>query len=193
MKRDQERLFSGGLGPELDFLRQLWALDHALQLRSTTMAQKIGVTSPQRLVLRLVGRFPGVLAGSLARLLHLDPSTVAGIVSRLEKRGLVGRQTDRVDRRRRRLFITPQGTQLLSLPEETIERATTRTLRSLSAGTRHLRSGSWRNSRLNCSGLRTSAENVDETARPDTMRGPRPRPRVPPSARRACPLRPGPS
>jgi len=133
MKRDEERLFSGGLGPELDFLRQLWALDHALQLRSTTMARRIGVTSPQRLVLRLVGRFPGVLAGSLARLLHLDPSTITGLVSRLEKEGLIGRQIDRVDRRRRRLIITAKGTELLSAPEETIESATTRTLGSISA------------------------------------------------------------
>ena len=43
------------LGPTLDFLRLLWELDHALQRRSKRMARALGLTGPQRLVLRIVG------------------------------------------------------------------------------------------------------------------------------------------
>jgi DNA-binding MarR family transcriptional regulator len=120
------------LGPELEFLRRLWAVDHALQLQSIRMSRLLGVTGPQRLVLRLVGRFPGVLAGGLARLLCLHPSTVTGIVNRLEKRGLLKRHTDVSDRRRQRLLITPRGAQLLQAPVATVESATRRTLKAFS-------------------------------------------------------------
>ena len=126
-----EEALGADLGPELDFLRRLWALDHALQIQSRKMAQRVGITGPQRLVLRLVGRFPGVLAGNLARLLCLHPSTVTGIVNRLEKRGLLQRHTDGADRRRHRLLITPRGAELIVAPGETVEGATRRALATI--------------------------------------------------------------
>ena len=74
------------LGKPLEFMRSLWALDHALQSRSKAMAAALGVTGPQRMVVRLVGRFPDIAAGSLAELLMVHPSTLTGIVQRLESR-----------------------------------------------------------------------------------------------------------
>src|ERR1043166_1406830 len=41
-------------GAALDFMRAVWALDHALRSRSKRMKREIGLTGPQRLVLRLV-------------------------------------------------------------------------------------------------------------------------------------------
>ena len=110
-------------GPGLDFLRELWALDHALQRLSKHMERTIGVSGPQRLALRLVARFPGLPAGRLARLLHLHPSTVSGLVSRLADRGLIARSSNGPDRRRVLLRITPAGMELLSRPATTIESA----------------------------------------------------------------------
>ena len=133
MTRGETDALGADLGPELDFLRRLWALDHALQLQSRYMSQRVGITGPQRLVLRLVGRFPGVLAGNLARLLCLHPSTVTGIVNRLEKRDLIRRHTDGADRRRHRLVITPRGAELILTPGETVESSTRRALATLSA------------------------------------------------------------
>ncbi len=133
MTRGQVEALGADLGPELDFLRRLWALDHALQIQSRAMSHRVGITGPQRLVLRLVGRFPGVLAGSLAKLLCLHPSTVTGIVNRLEKRDLVRRHMDGVDRRRHRLAITPRGAELILTPGETVESCTRRALNTLSA------------------------------------------------------------
>ena len=111
------------LGPRLDFLRELWALDHALQKLSKRMERTLGVSGPQRLALRLVGRFPGLPAGRLARLLHLHPSTVSGMVKRLAGRGFIARSSDGPDRRRSQLRITPAGIELLSRPQATIESA----------------------------------------------------------------------
>ncbi len=111
------------LGPGLDFLRELWALDHALQKLSKRMERTSGVSGPQRLALRLVARFPGLPAGRLARLLHLHPSTVSGLVKRLADRGLILRSSDGPDRRRALLRVTPAGIELLSLSHPTIESA----------------------------------------------------------------------
>ena len=55
------------LGPVLDFLRLLWAVDHGLQSVSKRMEAEHGITSPQRLVLRIVGLQPGIPAGRVAR------------------------------------------------------------------------------------------------------------------------------
>lgn len=119
------------LGPDLAFLRELWALDHALQKRSKRMAKNLGVTGPQRLALRLVSRFPGLPAGRLARLLHLHPSTVSGVMKRLVSRGLLSRRSDSPDRRRSLLQITPAGLALLGQPQPTIESGVQKALRSL--------------------------------------------------------------
>ena len=64
------------LGPVLEFMRALWALDHALQSASKRMEASFGVTAPQRIVIRIVGRFPKISAGELAEILHLHPSTL---------------------------------------------------------------------------------------------------------------------
>jgi DNA-binding MarR family transcriptional regulator len=96
----------------LSLLSALWQLDHALQARSRQMAQTLGVTGPQRFVLRLVTRTPGISAGELARQLHLDPSTLTGVLRRLEARGLLERKRDAADGRRQLLTATAQGAQL---------------------------------------------------------------------------------
>src|SRR3954469_22948255 len=76
------------LGDVLEFMRVLWALDHALQSASKSMAARLGVTGPQRLVVRMVGRYPDISAGALARLLHVLPSTLTGVLQRLVARDL---------------------------------------------------------------------------------------------------------
>ena len=119
------------LGPDLTFLRELWALDHALQKFSKRMATDLGVTGPQRLALRLVSRFPGLPAGRLARLLCLHPSTVTGVVKRLVSRGLLSRRSDGPDRRRVLLQITPAGLALLGQPQPTIESGVRKALDNL--------------------------------------------------------------
>lgn len=109
------------LGEALEFMRLLWAVDHGLQRRSKRMAATLGITGPQRLVIRLLGRAPGLSAGQLARVLHLHPSTLTGILDRLEARGLVARRADPTDRRRSILGLTAAGRRLDVAAAGTIE------------------------------------------------------------------------
>jgi DNA-binding MarR family transcriptional regulator len=58
-----------------------------------------GLTGPQRSVMHAVVRLGRVSVKELSRQVGLAHSTVSGIVDRLEKRGLVERQTDKEDHR----------------------------------------------------------------------------------------------
>ena len=93
----------------LEYLPLLWAIDHALQQHSRRMTRELGVTGVQRLAIRVVGRYPDLTPGQLAAVLHLHPSTVTGIVQRLQRGGFVLRRIDRADRRRSRLLLTARG------------------------------------------------------------------------------------
>ncbi len=97
------------LGRVLEFMRLLWAVDHALRSRSRRMRRELGLTGPQRLAVRLVGRFPGLSARDLASLLRLHPSTLTGVLERLVARRLVVREADPKDARRARLTLTRLG------------------------------------------------------------------------------------
>jgi DNA-binding MarR family transcriptional regulator len=119
------------LGPVLDFMRALWALDHSLQSASKRMEAQLGVTAPQRLVIRIVGRFPGISAGEVSEILHLHPSTLTGVLKRLEQRGLVARRADPGDARRALLDLTDRGRDVDGLRSGTVESAVRRALRRM--------------------------------------------------------------
>jgi len=120
------------VGDVIDFLRLIWAVDHALQRRSKAMRAALGITGPQRLVLRLVGRFPSVHARQLADVLHLHPSSLAVLLKRLEARGRIRRRPDQRDRRRWLLGLTRRGRALNRSAPGTIEAAVQRTLHATS-------------------------------------------------------------
>jgi len=125
--------FVPALGETGEFLRLLWSIDHGLEVASRAMGRSCGLTGPQRLVLRFVGRFPGISAGTLSSLLHLDPSTLTPTLKRLEERGLLGRWPDRRDARQILLGLTPAG-QALDVPApHTIEQAVASALATASA------------------------------------------------------------
>jgi DNA-binding MarR family transcriptional regulator len=105
----------------LTFLRLLWAIDHALQSHSKRMARELGITGPQRLVLRVLARYPDLTAGQLASLLHLHPSTLTGVIRRLQGHGLILREVDQGDRRRVRLLLSARGRAMAARHSGSIE------------------------------------------------------------------------
>jgi DNA-binding MarR family transcriptional regulator len=109
------------LGEPVEFLRLLWAVDHALQTTSKRMARSLGVTGPQRLVIRIVGRSPDISAGELAEILCIHPSTLTGILRRLLTRQLISSRPDWDDRRRVLLALTASGRELDRHSQGTVE------------------------------------------------------------------------
>ncbi len=117
----------------LDFLRMLWQLDHALQTRSSWMLKHLGVTGPQRLVLRLVGASPGIAASDIAATMMLHRSTMTGILKRLERRQLLERFADPSDGRRALFRLSAAGERLNQTRSGTVELAVRRVLAKASA------------------------------------------------------------
>lgn len=99
----------------------LWAADHGLNRISKRMEATVGVTGPQRLAIRIIGRFPWITAGRLATILHIHPSTLTGILRRLEARGLLMRRSDARDARRSLLRLTSEGKRRDARHARTIE------------------------------------------------------------------------
>jgi DNA-binding MarR family transcriptional regulator len=115
----------------LHFMQLLWELHHNLQARSKQMESALGVTGPQRLVVRLVGRHAGISAGELAALLHLHPSTLTGVLRRLEQHGLLHRRSDPKDGRRVLLTLTAAGRRVDARRSGTVESAVQQALSRL--------------------------------------------------------------
>lgn len=74
---------------------------------------EVGITPVQYAILQMVHNQPGFDQRTLAGNIALDTSTTAGVVDRLEARGLLTRNASPSDRRVRLLALTPAGEQLL--------------------------------------------------------------------------------
>jgi len=118
-------------GETLQFLQGVWELVHALDVRSKRMAQTLGVTGPQRLVIRIVGQKPSQTASEISQMLGKHPSTLTGVLARLEDRGLLDREIDAADRRRARFTLTAAGKKIDRERRGTVEAATRRALSRL--------------------------------------------------------------
>jgi MarR family transcriptional regulator, organic hydroperoxide resistance regulator len=115
----------------LAFMRLLWAVDHGLRSLSKQMQARIGMTGPQRLALRIVGRFPRMMPSELADLLHLDRGTLTGILERLAAQQLLVREPHQDDGRSVLLRLTARGRLLDRETAGTVEACVRRALASV--------------------------------------------------------------
>ena len=115
-------------GETLQFMQYLWHLAHALQVRSRRMMRKLGITGPQRLVVRVIGQTPGIAPRDLATTLGLHPSTLTGVLARLVRDGLIDRRADPEDGRRSQIWLTAAGKRIDRERRGTVEAAVRRAL-----------------------------------------------------------------
>ena len=77
-----------------------------------------GITGPQLWAIKTIAECASIKGAELARRMYLHPTTVVGIIDRLEARGLVVRTRSMVDRRIVELDLTELGKTLVaSAPE----------------------------------------------------------------------------
>jgi DNA-binding MarR family transcriptional regulator len=112
----------------LDFMRLLWRIEHGLQSTSKRMESELGITGPQRLILKIVDSHPGITSRELSVLVRLHPSTLTGILRRLESKGLIRRTLDNEDHRWRHLHATAQARPFTRRSSGTVESAIQRAL-----------------------------------------------------------------
>ena len=102
--------------PDLDdeIIIAIRRISQAVESYSRYLWQEYGLTSPQLGALRELEKSPLATPGHLAEQLHVSPQTIAGILKRLEQRGLISRARDENDRRSFSLQITDEGRRLAS-------------------------------------------------------------------------------
>ncbi len=109
-------------------IRRLHQIAVALFLQET---EAHGVTPVQFAALQAVANEPGIDQRTLAGRIGFDTSTIAGVIDRLETRGLLRRQVSPDDRRVRQLALTPEGEALLHAVQPGMQAAQVRILAPL--------------------------------------------------------------
>src|SRR5215207_10606853 len=71
--------------------------------------RRLGLTRAQWLVLTRLYRRPGTSQTELAEMLEVDRASAGRMIDRMEKGGWVERRADPVDRRVKRLHLTPEA------------------------------------------------------------------------------------
>jgi DNA-binding MarR family transcriptional regulator len=85
--------------------------------------EAFGTTPVQTSVMQIALLFPGIEQAALAGEIGVDRTTTSNVLNRLEKRGLVRRESDPRDKRLRRVFLTPAGETMLAEMQGALDRA----------------------------------------------------------------------
>lgn len=102
--------------PELiqECMQSLRCIVKALEEYSRSVERRFELTGPQLWALWELGRTGPLALKDLAAQMHLESSTVVGVVDRLVTKGLVVRNPDAADRRRISLALTEKGSEILA-------------------------------------------------------------------------------
>ncbi|GAA5086386.1 MULTISPECIES: MarR family winged helix-turn-helix transcriptional regulator [Paenalcaligenes] len=84
---------------DLRILRALRRITRSIALHSRQLSAGSNITAPQLVCLRTVIEKGPLTATAISREMHVSPSTVVGILDRLEDKQLVNRERSREDRR----------------------------------------------------------------------------------------------
>ena len=121
------------LGPVLDFMRLLWALEQGLNQTSKAMLRRHGITGEQRLLVRVLGKLGPTTPGRLAEVLHLHPASVIRMARPLERRGAIRRRPHPTDGRQVLFSLGPPAKAIERLDDGTVESRVRAALASLPA------------------------------------------------------------
>jgi len=99
---------------DLRILQALRRIIRAVDLHSHKLSTQHKITGPQLACLLAVKQDGPISSGKLAKSVYLSPSTVVGIVDRLEEKQLVSRMRSSEDRRQVHISITAAGEELIS-------------------------------------------------------------------------------
>ena len=91
------------------------------------------ITPVQFALLNAVIDAPGVDQVTLAKRVAFDPATSGSVIGRLEAKGWLRREADAQDRRRKLLFVTPEGIQAVGQMSMTVAQVQKNILAPLSA------------------------------------------------------------
>ena len=97
---------------ELQIVQSLRRIIRATDLYSRRLEQAHHITAPQLICLLAAANSEDITVTELAREVYLSPSTVVGILDRLEHKGLIARSRNSKDRRVVIISVTEKGREL---------------------------------------------------------------------------------
>lgn len=99
---------------DLRILSSLRRIIRAVDVYSRRLAQEHGVTVPQLLCMLKIDELGSMTQKELSEAVFLNPSTIVGIIDRLEKAEIFTRERSVKDRRRVRISLTEKGKQMVA-------------------------------------------------------------------------------
>ncbi len=96
-----------------EIMQSLRRIFKAIQDYSHEVSSKFGITGPQLWALKTISQNGSLSLRDLSERMYLHPSTITGVVDRLEKKGYVIRKRDQVDRRVIYVELTADGRKLV--------------------------------------------------------------------------------
>lgn len=113
---------------DLRVLSAIRRIIHSVDLYSRELAAKTRITAPQLVCLITLAERGAMTATTISREVFLSPSTVVGILDRLEEKGLVKRERMSKDRRVVTVTITEEGRKLAGSAPSPLQNRLTKAL-----------------------------------------------------------------
>src|SRR5690348_8228653 len=104
-----------------DIIDNIRRVFQVMNEQSKQAEKNTGITGPQLWAIKTIAEFAPIKGADLARRMYLHPTTIVGILDRLEARGLVMKTRSRVDRRIVEVELTEQGKALVADAPEVVQ------------------------------------------------------------------------
>jgi MarR family transcriptional regulator, organic hydroperoxide resistance regulator len=96
-----------------EIMQSLRRIFKSIQDYSQEVLNKFGITGPQLWALKIISGNENLSLGELSKRMYLHPSSITGLVDRLEKKGYVLRDRGQKDRRVIKVQLTSEGKKLV--------------------------------------------------------------------------------
>jgi DNA-binding MarR family transcriptional regulator len=118
-------------------LQSVRRIAQCVEHHSKRLTTTHNITSPQLVALMAIVQLGPSTLKAIGRAIHLSPSTVVGIVDRLEEKSLVRRERDTKDRRNVYVTVTVAGQGLIDKAPSALPQGFSSALSSLPENDRH--------------------------------------------------------
>ena len=118
----------------LETMQSLRRIFKAIKNYSQEVHREFGVTAPQLWALKTISQNQSLSLSELGQAMYLHPSSITGLIDRLEKKGFVSRKRDQKDRRVVKIELTPMGTALAKKSPNPIQGKMIHGLKNLKKG-----------------------------------------------------------
>lgn len=117
---------------DVEILQSIRRIIRAVEMYSKKLSSCHKITGPQLVCLLTIREHAPITASRIAKNVHLSPSTVVGVLDRLEEKELISRERDHEDRRRVYVKLTDTGHALAKQAPSPLQDRLTQALNGLS-------------------------------------------------------------